>query len=166
MIRLAKITRPCNRVVRHSISHRRQGNSSTLPHYMPVHLGDRNYCTSPPCAPALAILARLRSPSRPLACWLYGPDLVSLLCRTHPMSIDWRFVSAVRPDDSAVIPSAPSEFPLQEQTEGGRGECASGNRSWLYGAGRTAREPSPCNVRSACRMCALLCIIKHTGGCF
>jgi hypothetical protein len=117
----------------------------------PPHL-DRE----PPYAPALSlILARLRS-----------PDLVfrALLCRTHPRSIDSRFVSAVRPDDSAVTPSAPSAWPLQEGTEGGRGESASGHRGGLGGAGRTVRDsaggiggnraPAALGQRAACARCS------------
>ena len=34
----------------------------------------------------------------------------------HLISIDWRFVRAVSPDDSAVAPSAPRSLPLQEET--------------------------------------------------
>ncbi len=45
--------------------------------------------------------------------------------RPHPTLIDWRFVRAVRPDDSAVVPSAPSPLRLQEEKcDGGREECS------------------------------------------
>jgi hypothetical protein len=37
------------------------------------------------------------------------------------MSIDWRFVRADSPDDSAVAPSAPTLLCLQEETGGGGG---------------------------------------------
>jgi hypothetical protein len=43
------------------------------------------------------------------------------LPRPHLTSIDWRFVRAVRPDDSAVAPSAPSPLRLQDKTRSGDG---------------------------------------------
>ncbi len=43
-------------------------------------------------------------------------SILDLLPRPHLTSIDWRFVRAVRPDDSAVAPSAPSSLRLQDET--------------------------------------------------
>ena len=48
-------------------------------------------------------------------------DVQTLLPSPHLTSIDWSFVSAVRPDDSAVAPSALSPFLLQDETGGGGG---------------------------------------------
>jgi hypothetical protein len=58
------------------------------------------------------------------------PLLASLLPRPHPTSIDWRFVRAVRANDSAVPPSAPSSLPLREETGGRGGICETWVAAW------------------------------------
>ena len=67
---------------------------------------------------------------------------ILLLPRHHLTSIDWSFVRADRPDDSAVAPLAPSSLSLQDETGGGGGgyPCDSGGRRGLGGAGSTARD--------------------------
>ncbi len=63
----------------------------------------------------------------------------------HSRLIDWRFVRAVSPDDSAAAPSAPRLLPLQKETGGGGERYCSGGSGEPGGAGRTARAgPSPC----------------------
>ena len=46
-----------------------------------------------------------------------APALAVLLPYSHLMSIDWRFVRVVSPNDSAVAPSAPRSLSLQKEDE-------------------------------------------------
>jgi hypothetical protein len=119
---------------------------------------------------------------------LSSPD-ASFLVLPHLMLIDWMFVRAVRPDDSAVVPSAPSPLRLQDETgvvAGGIHETRVAAGGWvgqgaqhgtlLVGseatprAPRAASRPHTClafsgpSVCSAClqttRPCLRLCCAK------
>ena len=76
----------------------------------------------------------------------YALVLPSFPCpHAHQRMIDWRFVNAVSPDDSAVAPSAPSLLPLQEDSGEGSGgsRCPRGSdacRGLVTAAGRTGRD--------------------------